>query len=67
MADRAGFEILWRETTEARWSVLTFTEKSGETVLTNVSTDNHYFAVRAVVVAAQCDTVSCLELNSRRF
>ena len=23
---RAGFEILWRETTEARWSVLTFAE-----------------------------------------
>jgi hypothetical protein len=45
---RAGFEILWRETTEARWSVLTFTEKSGETVLKDVSTDNHYFAVRAV-------------------
>ncbi len=45
---RAGFEILWRETTEARWSVLTFTEKSGETVLKDVSTDNHFFAVRAV-------------------
>jgi hypothetical protein len=47
-AARAGFEILWRETTEARWSVLTFAEKSGETVLKDVSTDNHYFAVRAV-------------------
>ena len=45
---RAGFEILWRETTEARWSVLTFTEKTGETVLKDVSTDNHFFAVRAV-------------------
>jgi hypothetical protein len=45
---RAGFEILWRETTEARWSVLTFSEKSGETLLKDVSTDNHYFAVRAV-------------------
>jgi Peptidase family M28 len=45
---RAGFEILWRETTETRWNVLTFAEKSGETVLKDVSTDNHYFAVRAV-------------------
>jgi Peptidase family M28 len=45
---RAGFEILWRETTETRWSVLTFTETAGETVLKDVSTDNHFFAVRAV-------------------
>jgi hypothetical protein len=45
---RAGFEILWRETTEARWNVLTFTESAGETVLKDVSTDNHFFAVRAV-------------------
>jgi hypothetical protein len=45
---RAGFEILWRETTEARWSVLTFAAAAGETVLKNVSTDNHFFAVRAV-------------------
>jgi hypothetical protein len=46
--ERAGFEILWRETTEARWSVLTFAESAGETVLKDVSTDNHFFAVRAV-------------------
>ena len=45
---RAGFEILWRETTEARWSILTFAEAAGETVLKSVSTDNHFFAVRAV-------------------
>ena len=45
---RAGFEILWRETTETRWSVLTFTETAGETALKDVSTDNHFFAVRAV-------------------
>ena len=45
---RAGFEILWRETTEPRWSVLTFSESAGETVLKDVSTDNHFFAVRAV-------------------
>jgi hypothetical protein len=46
--ERAGFEILWRETTEARWSVLGFAEKPGQTVLKDVSTDNHFFAVRSV-------------------
>jgi hypothetical protein len=45
---RAGFEILWRETTESRWSFLTFAESPGETILKQISTDNHYFAVRAV-------------------
>jgi peptidase M28-like protein len=45
---RAGFEILWRETTEPRWQVYGFTDKAGETVLKGVSTDNHFFAVRAV-------------------
>jgi hypothetical protein len=47
-ADRAGFEILWRETTEARWSVFDFAEKPGQTILKDVSTDNHYFAVRSI-------------------
>lgn len=47
-ADRAGFEILWRETTEARWSVYDFAEAPGKAVLTGVSTDNHFFAVRSV-------------------
>src|SRR5580704_10744768 len=47
-AERAGFEVLWRETTEARWSVFDFAEKAGQTVLKDVSTDNHFFAVRAV-------------------
>jgi len=46
--DRAGFEILWRETTEARWSVYDFAEAPGKTVLKDVSTDNHFFAVRSV-------------------
>jgi hypothetical protein len=46
--DRAGFEILWRETTEARWRVYDFVPSAGETVLKTVSTDNHFFAVRAV-------------------
>jgi len=47
-AARPGFEILWRETTEARWQVYAFVEKAGETVLKGVSTDNHFFAVRSV-------------------
>jgi hypothetical protein len=46
--ERAGFEILWRETTEPRWQVYDVTDKAGETVLNGVSTDNHFFAVRAV-------------------
>jgi len=46
--ERAGFEILWRETTESRWQVYDFTPSPGETVLHGVSTDNHFFAVRSV-------------------
>jgi hypothetical protein len=46
--ERAGFEILWRETTEARWSVFDFAEAPAKTVLKGVSTDNHFFAVRSV-------------------
>jgi hypothetical protein len=46
--ERAGFEILWRETTEPRWEVYEFATLPAETVLTGVSTDNHFFAVRAV-------------------
>ena len=44
----AGFEILWRETTDPRWTVYDFATSPGETVLKGVSTDNHFFAVRAV-------------------
>jgi hypothetical protein len=47
-AERAGFEILWRETTDPRWSVYDFAETAGQTVLKDVSTDNHFFAVRSV-------------------
>jgi hypothetical protein len=47
-SERAGFEILWRETTEPRWKVYDFTPTARETVLKGVSTDNHFFAVRAV-------------------
>jgi hypothetical protein len=45
---RAGFEILWRETTEPRWSVYDFVAAAGEHTLAGVSTDNRFFAVRAV-------------------
>jgi hypothetical protein len=45
---RAGFEILWRETTESRWAVYDFVAAGQESVLKGVSTDNHFFAVRAV-------------------
>src|SRR5437773_5814038 len=47
-AERAGFEILWRETTDPRWHVYDFAAESGEAVLKGVSTDNHFFAVRSV-------------------
>jgi hypothetical protein len=46
--ERAGFEILWRDTIEPRWEVYDFAPAAGETVLKGVSTDNHFFAVRAV-------------------
>jgi Peptidase family M28 len=46
--ERAGFEILWRETTDPRWHVYDFAAAAGESVLKGVSTDNHFFAVRAV-------------------
>jgi hypothetical protein len=46
--ERAGFEVLWRETTNPRWSVFGFAKSSGEFVFKNVSTDNHFFAVRSV-------------------
>jgi hypothetical protein len=46
--ERAGFEVLWRETTDPRWSVYEVAPGPGEVVLAGVSTDNHFFAVRAV-------------------
>jgi Peptidase family M28 len=49
-AARAGFEILWRETTEPRWSVWGFVPSPAETVLRGVSTDNRFFGVRSVGV-----------------
>lgn len=73
--ERAIYEILWRETTEARWSAVKAVEANAPAaapaaapqppsgaapspsplleeefswVLSSVSTDNHYFAVRSV-------------------
>jgi hypothetical protein len=46
--NRAGFEILWRETTSPRWEVYDLVASTAEAVLKGVSTDNHFFAVRAV-------------------
>jgi hypothetical protein len=46
--DRAGFELLWRETIDPRWSVFDVYPSPGEQVLKAVSTDNHFFAVRSV-------------------
>jgi hypothetical protein len=47
-SERAGFEILWRETTDPRWQVYDLSSSAGEHVLKGVSTDNHFFAVRSV-------------------
>jgi hypothetical protein len=47
-AARSGFEILHRETTDARWHVLRTVARPGEVVLAKTSTDNEYFAVRSV-------------------
>ena len=72
--ERAGYEILWRETTEARWNLVKTVEANApaaalqppsnaaatppppassfeeklSSVLSSVSTDNQYFAVRSV-------------------
>jgi hypothetical protein len=70
--ERTAYEILWRETTEARWSVVKTIdantpapapqtpssaapapnsspfEESLSSVLSSISTDNHYFAARSV-------------------
>jgi len=46
--ERAGFEVLWRDTTNPRWSVYDYVTSGDSYVFKDVSTDNHYFAVRAV-------------------
>jgi hypothetical protein len=45
---RKGFEVLHRETTETRWSVLRTVAAPGQVVLEGTSTDNEFFAVRSV-------------------
>jgi hypothetical protein len=47
-AERKGFEILQRETTDTRWKVLRTVEQPGQVVLEDTSTDNEFFAVRSV-------------------
>jgi hypothetical protein len=46
--ERKEFEILHRETTEARWSVLRRAAAPGQVVLEGMSTDNELFAARSV-------------------
>ncbi|MGB6874896.1 MAG: M28 family metallopeptidase [Candidatus Acidiferrales bacterium] len=46
--ERAGFEILWRETTAPQWSVYEFVPSGNEATLDGVSPDNHFFALRSV-------------------
>jgi len=45
---RAGFEILTRDTTEPRWTVLRRIDAAGSQVLTGVRIDDAFFAVRSV-------------------
>ena len=45
---RVGFELLWRETTNPRWSVFAFAKTPEKFVFKGVSTDNYFFAVRSV-------------------
>jgi peptidase M28-like protein len=47
-AARSGFEILGRDTTEPRWSVLRTVESAGAVTLEGVRIDDQLFAVRAV-------------------
>lgn len=49
-SERAGFEILWRETTSPRWSVYQFVPAGAamNVTLDGVSPDNHFFALRSV-------------------
>ncbi len=45
---RRGFQLLHRETTDTRWSVLREVAAPGDVVLAGTSTDNEFFAVRSV-------------------
>jgi hypothetical protein len=47
-AERAGFEILWRETTSPRWQIYDLVSGGADYTVKDVSTDNHFFAIRSV-------------------
>ncbi len=47
-AERAGFEILSRDTTEARWKVVKSVDAAGRHTLEGVRIDDYAFAVRSV-------------------
>lgn len=64
--ERAGFEILWRETTSPRWSVFEFVDRGTEAVLKGVSTDNHFFAVRSVGKNGARSIAVAAELRRRK-
>ena len=64
--ERAGFEILWRKTREARWQVFEFVTTGTEAVLKGVSTDNHFFAVRAVGKNGARSLAVPTEMNANR-
>jgi len=63
---RAGFEILWRETTAPRWTVFDFTDAAPPYVLKGVSTDNHFFAVRSVGKDGARSIATAAQLPRRR-
>jgi hypothetical protein len=46
--ERKGFEILARDTTEARWSVLKTVQAAGTVTLEGARIDDRLFAVRSV-------------------
>jgi hypothetical protein len=46
--DLAGYEIVWRETTEPQWSGRRFVGRVGTYVMRAMSKDNYFFGVRAV-------------------
>jgi hypothetical protein len=47
-AERSGFEILSRDTTEPRWSVVKTVDAAGPVVLTGLTIDDRSYAVRSV-------------------
>jgi hypothetical protein len=64
--ERAGFEILWRETTAPQWVVFDFIDNATQYVLTAVSTDNHFYAVRSVGKNGGRSIAVAAQLRARR-